>query len=304
MSLTFCINCGNPRNPGEKICRFCGNVFEEPKYILSHNNDDILNDNENPDNNSPVEIINDANMVAVDDDENILQNDSHDEYSDIDCCIKAELTELPDDNSLKDNSNVDFNTYNIDDSSDSPNSQDFQTQKNTSDKYYNISKKRFWVIGSILLAIIISIIAVFLYLYLQKDTPSDVVNKAFNCLKENKYDEFCNYLDLSKKSKRLMNELCPKVMKLYGDDIDHIEIVSENTNEDNTSEVIVSLLFKDGTTKQSEVSLVKIKDEWKIKPFGDFDFGLDSLMGIGNLFGFDDDTTFKDNIIDIIGNIF
>ena len=32
--LNFCQRCGNPRNPGEKICRFCGEPFPENKVKL------------------------------------------------------------------------------------------------------------------------------------------------------------------------------------------------------------------------------------------------------------------------------
>ena len=32
--IVFCMKCGNPRNSGEKICRFCGEPFPEAKNPL------------------------------------------------------------------------------------------------------------------------------------------------------------------------------------------------------------------------------------------------------------------------------
>ena len=49
LSPNFCTKCGNPKNPGEKVCRFCGETFEDTRNpIFDDGQDDITESQSNP----------------------------------------------------------------------------------------------------------------------------------------------------------------------------------------------------------------------------------------------------------------
>lgn len=311
MPINICLKCGNPRNIGERICRFCGEAFPDaPSSPLAENNEvEVINDDMTKVNRVNVNNENDSSQ------DNTMFHSGETTVPQDEIAVNDEMqTELPTSNNLVVDS---VNAAEVDESDNPVQSTNKEEEKeripicpygldkkNDGKKYYRISKKALWIWLSVLLLVGLCVGGFFIYKHLKGDSPSDVVTRAFDCLKEKDYDGFCSYMDLSNKSKALMNDLCPKVMKWYGDDIDHIEAKSEKINEDDTAEVGVTLYFKDGKNKDVDISLVKIKDKWKIKPFGDFDVGMDSLLGIGSLFGFDTENSLTENILNIFGKFF
>ncbi len=306
----FCLKCGNPRNPGELKCRFCGEAFNDNSSGLNlESNQSAIN----PDDNDvfTIEDLNDDDNSAVIIDDKISNQETktHDDNIVNDIDTDHTITSNPIQSQTEsDNTSegraitpVDIIRTNIKNEE----TLNPSLEKKETTKYYKISKNKFWTFSTLLLILLLLTTCFIIYKCTQKDSPSDVVKKSFECLKHKDYDSFLSYMDLSNKSKSFMHDLCPKIMKWYVEDIEHIDIESEHIDENEESAVVyVNLVFKDKKQKKSEVKLVKIKEEWKIKPFGDYDLGIESIINLGRLFGFDMNNSFPNNILDVFGQLF
>ena len=264
--IVFCMKCGNPRNSGEKICRFCGEPFPEAKNPLEDfSGKEILDNNEN--NFDSAEIPQSDNTTMADNEE-----------------VEGGCD-------MRDNGNQDVMTQepigeNVADGKDAVTALNDHVN-------IRISKK-------VLIAVCASVAGILLlfgiYLVcrqLWNNSPSDVVEEAYECIKKSDYDSFTEYLDLSNKNKSFVKEFAPKVAGAFGvdEDFDNIDVLDERI-EDDTAVVKVRLNKKSGGTDELDVHLIKIDDKWKIKPLGDFDPG--SLFNWGNMFGIGGGTSDED----------
>lgn len=292
--IVFCMKCGNPRNSGEKICRFCGEPFPEAKNPLeefsgqedgslaSVNDTDVKinQQNINPENNE-------SNMDSFDnthsDKSTMLDNEEVEGGCDMS------------DNGYQDVMTQETIGENVADGKDAVTALNDHVN-------IRISKK-------VLIAVCASVAGVLLICgiflvcrQLWKNSPSDVVEEAYECIKNSDYDSFTEYLDLSNKNKSFVKEFAPKVAGAFGvdEDFDNIDVLDERI-EDDTAVVKVRLNKKSGGTDEQDVHLIKIDDKWKIKPLGDFDPG--SLFNWGNMFGIGGGTSDED-VFDFFNKLF
>ncbi len=294
--LNFCAKCGNPRNPGERICRFCGEPFPENKP-----NPDFFDDNP----------VNDA-------DENTdVADTSHTDQDD-----SASVQDTSNDNEAVDQNNEETTSYNIAETEKaeepasaslteeaettkldpSPSADSSSLDKKPESSYLKIPKKGLWVSIAVLLTIALAA-GITLLILSNRNSPSKVVKQAFEALKKNDSEAFCEQFNLSNTTKPYVKDMAKKMMSFLGDGFKDIEILEE-TVEEQKAIVKVNLIFDDGKKEQMDFHLVKMDDEWKIEPLGDFGFGLDSIFELGKKFGFGPGGTLQDDIGDILNNLF
>lgn len=269
--LNFCTKCGNPKNAGERVCRFCGHPFYE-------DTDNNFNVDGNPEDDiSDMTQVDDSKIKEQTVASTKPQDDNQTEFVNPDDCQVDEVTNPS--VSHEDNLIIE--------------------QQPATKEYVKIPKKPIKYVAIALIAIIIAAAAFFIFNQVKEDSPEKIVKQAFTELKHNNYDEFCSYLDISQKSKTVINKVLPIVMKFYGDNIKDVEIVNQEIDDDK-AKVNLKLIFIDKNTQDLALDLVKIDGNWKIKPIGDIDAGLDMLLGIGSMFGLDIDNIGEN----IFGNLF
>ena len=293
--IVFCMKCGNPRNSGEKICRFCGEPFPEAKNPL----EDFSGQED-----GSLASVNDADVMINQQDIILDNNENNFDSAEIpqsDNTTMADNEEVEGGCDMRDNGNQDVMTQetigeNVADGKDTVTALNDHVN-------IRISKK-------VLIAVCASVAGVLLicgiYLVcrqLWNNSPSDVVEEAYECIKKSDYDSFTEYLDLSNKNKSFVKEFAPKVAGAFGvdEDFDNIDVLNERI-EDDTAVVKVRLNKKSGGTDELDVHLIKIDDKWKIKPLGDFDPG--SLFNWGNMFGIGGDDTSDEDAFDFFNKLF
>lgn len=293
--IVFCMKCGNPRNSGEKICRFCGEPFPEAKNPLedfSGQEDGSLASV----NDTDVKI----NQQYINPENNESNIDSFDNTHS-DNTTMADNEEVEGGCDMRDNGNQDVMTQ----ETIGENVADGKDVVTALNDHVNIriSKK-------VLIAVCASVAGVLLifgiYLVCRQfwnNSPSNVVEEAYECIKNSDYDSFVEYLDLSNKNKSFVKEFAPKVAGAFGvdEDFDNIDVLDERI-EDDTAVVKVRLYKKSGSTDELDVHLIKIDEKWKIKPLGDFDPG--SMFNWGNMFGIGGDDTSDEDAFDFFNKLF
>lgn len=301
--LNFCAKCGNPRNPGEKICRFCGEPFPENKPNL-----DIF---------GPEQDANDSDSTVMSDDKNNNEPelDAAETTTPADSG-KNEASASPDGDptvySHADNETEPAQQDCLTDDSEEQTSVDSSTSSgvavpsgapsSSKSSYIKVPKKGLWITLGVLLAIAIGV-GITLFVLSRRNSPSATVEKAFEALKKNDSEGFCDQFNLSNTTQPYARDVVRKMMSFLSGNFKDIEILDEKV-EDQKAVVTVNIIFDDNKTEEMELHLVKIDDQWKIEPLGDMDFGLDSLFELGKKFGFGSGGSLKDDIDDIFNNLF
>ena len=278
--INFCTKCGNPKNAGERVCRFCGQPFYDDYKSLTLEDDDIDDKSEDTQMDDNQEVHQEKEMNQS---ETLLEEDCQ---SNIDSSDELTTQQQPE--------NVHIN---VEQDNNGP-----EKINEHKPNYWKIPKKMGKYIIIVAVAAVIACAALFLININKEDSPEIIVKKAFNELKYNNYDEFSSYLDVSEKSRALINKLLPLLMKFYGENIKDVEVVNQEINDDK-AKVNIKLIFNNQEAQDISLDLVKIDGNWKIKPIGDVGAGLDMLLGIGDMFGFDINDI-GENIFDIFGHLF
>ena len=275
LSPNFCTKCGNPKNQGEKVCRFCGEPFEDTRNPIFDDDQDEITESQS----NPLLEYSTKENTQYDDNQNSIKDNQHNENS------------LADSVSPNDNTFVEKqqkqNEYH------SENSQDYS--------YFKIPKKWFFV--TIITLLTSALIVVAIYLIKTSNSPSETVKQAFEALKNHDADTFCNHMNLSNDTKPYVKEICKKTINYIGDDFKEIEIINE-TKEENKAVVKMMLVYSNGDKKSLDLHLSKIQDEWKIEPLGDWGLGLDSLFEFGKQFGIGNSGSLEKDIFNIINGLF
>lgn len=292
--LNFCAKCGNPRNPGERICRFCGEPFPENKPNPDFFNDDAGDDSVSEDIHEN-EVVDDS------------KNDTH---------VQMELPQVSDDETQQQEDETSYKNHdtaqdgsaeNVGANTDSEKTEVVSDNSSTASQkkdpsYVRIPKKGLWISLAVILAIAIGV-GITLFILSHRNSPSAVVKQAFEALKKNDSEAFCEHFNLSNTTKPYVKDLAKKTMSFFGDDFRDVEIIEENV-DDLKAVVKVNIIFDDNKKEQMDLHLVKIDDQWKIEPLGDFDFGLDSIFEMGKKFGFGQGGSLKDDIDDLLNSLF
>lgn len=275
LSPNFCTKCGNPKNPGEKVCRFCGEPFGDINNPLFNDCQSSVEDS--PEN--PLFEDNTLDDIQCVDNRDSLNDSQHDEGNSADCVSSNDNTFMEE----------------------QLNHKEYSSAKTQGQPYFKIPKKWFYItiISLLVSALIIGVV----YLLKTSNSPSKIVKQAFEALKKNDVDSFCDFMNLSKDTKPYVKEISKKTLNFIGDDFDEIEFLDE-TVEDNKAVVNTMLVYKNGDRKHLDLHLTKIQDEWKIEPLGDFGFGLDSLFEFGRQFGVGNSGSLKEDIFNIINGLF
>ena len=307
--LNFCQRCGNPRNPGEKICRFCGEPFPENKVKL-----DMLD--QETDNH-------DSATTTANENEEVTEIQSNTGTAD----LETQADTAPGTKPADQNEDATIYSQEGNDSESHPKSagpeeSTEQTAKPadpagipapdeanspaappaSKSSYIKIPKKGLWITLAVLLAIAVGV-GITLYVLSHRNSPSATVERAFEALKKNDSEAFCAEFNLSSTTQPYVRDMAKKMMSFLGGNFKDIEIVDEQT-EDMKAVVTVNIIFDDNKTEQMDLHLVKIDDQWKIEPLGDLDFGLDSLFELGKKFGFGSGSSLQDDIGNILNNLF
>lgn len=305
--LNFCQKCGNPRNPGEKICRFCGEPFPESKPnldILEGEKDDIDSVTSHV-NEEVTGIENVAETSADETQSDVTVGGSPSEpiseatiYSDADSVSTSHPTSSSPEEKPEQTVTPADASVTVPQSEDSSPTAPSASQKS----YIKIPKKALWISLASILAITIGV-GIMLYIMSHRNSPSATVERAFEALKKNDSEAFCAEFNLSNTTQPYVRDMAKKMMSFLSGNFKEIEIVEENV-DDQKAVVTVDIIFDDNKTEQMDLHLVKIDDQWKIEPLGDMDFGLDSLFELGRKFGFGSGGSLQDDIGNILNNLF
>jgi uncharacterized membrane protein YvbJ len=275
LSPNFCTKCGNPKNPGEKVCRFCGEPFGDTNNPLS---DDCQSSVEESQEN-PLFEDNTLDNIPCVDKFDLSNEGKHDEGNSAGCVSSNDNTFVEEQHNHK----------------------EYCSTKTQDQPCFKVPKK--WLYITIISLLVSALIIGVVYLFKMSNSPSKIVRQAFEALKNNDVDSFCDFMNLSKDTKPYFKEISKKTMNFIGDDFDEMEILDEAV-EDNKAVVKTMLVYKNGDRKHMELHLTKIQDEWKIEPLGDFGFGLDSLFEFGKQFGVGNSGSLKEDIFNIINDLF
>lgn len=286
--LNFCAKCGNPKNPGERVCRFCGEPFPEASAK------DIFQDE--PSEETAVDAAS-ADAVAVQPGQTaedkptdgvISLGENQPAGSESEVTIPAQTAP---------HVNEETAEQTMVPQADAP-----QPGSPAQATVAKKSRKGLWI-ALIAVLVVALAVGVVLFVNAHRNSPSATVTTALEAIQHNDSEAFCETLNLSNETRHYIKDMSRKVMSVMGNDFKGFEILDEKVDGQKAT-VKVRMTHDNGKTDTMDLHLVKIDDAWKIEPLGDFGFGLDSLFELGKQFGIGGGSSLQDDLEELLNGLF